>query len=79
MTLREKAGADSARMLAAVGVFVLGERLGDDARRRFFAAKYGPARPEDARGWLGDILHPARPRGIDENAFLAAWRAALQP
>ncbi len=79
MSLREKAGADSARMLAAVGVFVLGERPGADTRQRFFAAKFGPARPEDARGWLGDALHPARPRGIDEDAFLAAWRAALQP
>ena len=80
MSLRQTAGADPARILAATGIVVLGQRRGDSARQRFFAAKFGPARPEDARGWLGDVLHPARLRaaaGIDEESLVAEWRDEL--
>ena len=80
MSLRENAGADPARMLAATGIFVLGQRHGADAQQRFFARKFGPAQPGDIRGWIGDILHPARLRavtGTSAETFIAAWREDL--
>ena len=80
MSLRKAAGAEPARLLAATGIFVLGQRHGADARLHFLAAMFGPARPEDARGWIADVLHPARLRaaaGIDEETLVAEWRVDL--
>lgn len=84
MTLRRDAGLKPARALAATGLATLAQRHGPDALQRFLSAMYSRAEPHDFRGWFSDIIHPARGRlraatGVDEETFVAEWRAALAP
>jgi hypothetical protein len=69
-------------MLAAIGLEVLAQRHGEDARRRFLSATFGPARPKDLRGWLGDVVRAKRhglraTAGVSEKDFVEEWRAAI--
>ena len=75
-------GASYAQGLAAIGLEVLAQRHGEDARRRFLAAMFGPGRPKDFRGWFGDVvrsqLHGLRATaGVSEKTFVEEWRAAV--
>jgi hypothetical protein len=75
-------GGNRTEALAAIGLEVLAQRHGEDARRRFLSATFGPARPKDFRGWFGDIvrakLHGLRATaGVSEKAFVEEWRAAV--
>lgn len=81
-SLSKSAGEDPAGALAATGLVALGKHRGVEARRRFLAAMFGPARTPDFRGWIADAPRPARARlraaaGIDEDALIAVWRADL--
>lgn len=82
LTLRRDAGENPARALAATGLAILAQRHGADALQRYLSAMYARAEPHDFRGWFSDVLRPARGRlraatGVDEETFVAEWRAAL--
>ena len=75
-------GGNRTEALAALGLEVLAQRHGEDARRRFLSATFGPARPKDFRGWFGDVvrgkLHGLRATaGVSEKDFVEEWRAAI--
>jgi len=73
---------EQSRALAAVGLGVLAQRHGVEARQRFLSAMFGPARPQDVRGWLADVLQPPHRRlrtttGVTVETLIAEWRAAV--
>lgn len=84
-TLRDSGGShggNRTEMLAALGLEVLAQRHGEDARQRFLAATFGPARPNDFRGWFGDLVrarfHGLRATaGVSEETFVEEWRTAV--
>ena len=75
-------GVKEGRALAGSGLAVLAASHGVEARQRFLAAMFGPARSADFRGWLADVLRPRASRfraaaGIAEEAFVVEWRRTL--
>jgi hypothetical protein len=75
-------GGNRTEALAALGLEVLAQRHGEDARRRFLSATFGPARPKDFRGWFGDVVRGKlrglrATAGVSEKTFVEEWRAAV--
>jgi hypothetical protein len=75
-------GGNRTEALAALGLEVLAQRHGEDARRRFLSATFGPARPKDFRGWFGDVMRSKlrglrATTGVSEKTFVEEWRAAV--
>ena len=81
---QDLADTNRSAALAATGLGVLAVAHGADARQRFLAAMFGPARSADARGWLMDVIRSRKNRlraaaGIDEEQLVTELRAALAP
>ena len=79
---QDRDDTNSSSALAATGLGVLAQRHGADARQRFLAAMFGPARSADFRGWLADVVPSRSSRfhrvtGLREKEFVAEWRATL--
>jgi len=83
LTLRQNAGKEEGRELAATGLRVLASRHGDEACRDFLVSVLGAEVKKDPRAWLCDVFNPVANRfrkttGTSLEAFVAEWRDVLR-
>jgi len=83
LSLEKASGKEKTRALAWTGLAILSTKHGPDACQRFLGEMLGREVPQDARGWLRDVMHPMPSRflkstGLPLEAFAVEWRAALE-
>lgn len=83
-TIERKLGSGRALAAAAVGLAILEKEYGQEACRRFLRSMLANDVPQDARGWLRDVINPMPRRferitGASWPDFISQWKTPGSP